>query len=123
MNITVELSIGGRTYPVSCSEAEAPRIRELGKILSRRFYDLANDLKGCQATDAHIMVLLNLMALDDLEKADKAVQAAEAKADEAANAVAVPPPANDVEETALIVKAVEHLTGRVNLIAKQLRAA
>lgn len=111
MMTTVELNINGRIYPVGCTENEAPRIRDLGRQIQERASKLMAQFNGAQVTEAHLMVLLNLMMLDELSEAQKAAKPAPA----------VPAPSNDDQE--LMVKAVEHLTARVISIADRLKAA
>jgi len=114
MTTTLELNINGRIYPVVCSEAEAPRIRDLGRQLQERASKLQAQFNGVHVTEAHIMVLLNLMLLDEVAEAKIAAKAV-------VPVPAAPAASNDDQE--LMVKAVEHLTDRVNSIAKRLKAA
>ncbi len=113
MTTTIELNINGRIYPVACSEAEAPRIRDLGRQLQERASKLQSQFNGVQVTEAHLMVLMNLMLMDELSEAQKKAVPAPAQQVQA--------PSNDDQE--LMVKAVEHLTARVISIADRLKAA
>lgn len=118
MNVTVEINLNGRIYPVACTQDEAPRLRELGRQLQERMAKLQGQFGDVSVTDAHLLVLINLMALDELSDAQKSAKPAP---------VAQPPvqaaaPQNDNEQ-AIMVKAVEHLTQRVISIADRLKAA
>lgn len=109
MTMTVDLAILGQTFQIGCTEAEAPRIREVGAQLAQRIQNLQRQM-GSSATLSQLLVINNLMTLDEL-----------AETQGVAAAPAAPAPSNDDQE--LMVKAVEHLTSRVNLIAQRLRAA
>lgn len=113
----IELNINGRIYPVACAEADAPRIRDLGRQLQERASKMLAQFNGVQVTEAHLMVLLNLMMMDELS--DLSAEARSAKAE--ARHIAAPAPSNDDQE--IMVKAVEHLTARVISIADRLKAA
>jgi len=116
---TVDIPLNGRSYAVACSEAEAPRIQELVKILHTRVMNLQMQMDQ-SVSDAHLLTMVSLMLLDELTTAqDKATvmqDAAEKAWDIAGHAV-------PAEERELMVSAVRHLTGRVNSIAERLRAA
>jgi len=112
---TIEITLNGRDYPVACSEAEASRIQDLAKQLNARTTNLQAQM-GTSVSDAHLLVMVNLMLLDELSDAQlKAVVAQEAAA-----AAAQKTPSDDEE---ILVSAVRHLTGRVNSIAEKLKAA
>ena len=118
MTMTVEITLNGRDYLVACSEGEAPRIRELAKQLTARVNNLQSQL-GTSASDAYLMVMVNLMLLDELSEAQLKVVAAQKSAQEAAAVAQKPAP----EEEEILISAVLHLTDRVNNIAKKLQAA
>jgi len=115
MSLTIELNINGRVYPIASSEAEAPRIRELGRQLHERAAKLQAQFSGVQVTDAHLMVLLNLMTMDELSEAQQGAKTAQVPAPK--------PVAEQNNDQELMVKAVEHLTTRVISIADRLKAA
>jgi cell division protein ZapA (FtsZ GTPase activity inhibitor) len=103
---------------VACSEAEAPRVKQIGEQLQARIAQLRADLGSAQVSDAHLFALVGLILMDELAEAKLA-------------AVPTPTPApapepikqDNSEETELFINAVSHLTDRVNLIAQKLRAA
>lgn len=108
MSITIEVSVGGRNYPIVCDESDAPRIRELSTQLAARASTLQTQMGGL-VPDAHLLVLTNLMALDELSETP------------AKTSMSTPTSNTDDEE--ILIQAVSHLTSRVNNIARQLRAA
>jgi cell division protein ZapA (FtsZ GTPase activity inhibitor) len=113
---TVNLTLNGRDYAVSGKPEDAPRLIALGEELRKRVEGLKAQLGGAIVSDAQLLVLVNLMVLDELDEARKAIFTAPQRA-------ATPKPAADSGEEALMVQAVEHLTGRVISIAQKLRAA
>jgi len=117
---TIEITLNGRDYPVACSEAEVPRIQELSKQLNARTTNLQAQM-GTSVSDAHLLVMVNLMLLDELSDAQlKAVVAQESAQEAIITATAQQTPSEDEE---ILVSAVRHLTGRVNSIAEKLKAA
>ena len=118
MSVTVEISINGRSYPVSCAESEAPRIRALGADLAARAAKLQAQLGGLVEV-SHLLVLSHLMALDELAEA-KSKAIAPVVVEKIVEKIVE---RDNSEEQEILVSAVAHLTGRVNLIAQRLRAA
>lgn len=120
MTMNVEIHVAGRPYDVACAESDAPRIRELGRELAARAEKLQNQLGGLVG-NSHLLVLTGLMMLDEL--ADLKVRAATPVTVEKIIEIEKIVEKDNAEEQAILVSAVEHLTGRVNKIAQQLRAA
>jgi len=119
MTTTIEITLNGRDYPVACSEAEATRIQDLAKQLNARTTNLQAQM-GTSVSDAHLLVMVNLMLLDELADAQlKAVVAQET----AQEAMAMTAQQILPDEQKILVSAVRHLTGRVNSIAEKLKAA
>ncbi len=115
----VEVPLNGRTYPIACSEAEAPRIQELVKQLHARVMNLQMQMDQ-PVSDAHLLIMVNLMLLDELSTAEDKATVMQEAAEKAWDIAKESVPA---EEREIIVSAVRHLTGRVNSIAEKLRAA
>lgn len=120
MSVTVEINIHGRNYPVVCNEADAPRIRELGRDLSARATKLQSDLGGLVEA-SHLLVLTNLMALDELLDA-KSRATMPVTIEKIVEVEKIIEQDNSAEQE-ILVQAVTHLTNRVNSIAQRLRAA
>jgi cell division protein ZapA (FtsZ GTPase activity inhibitor) len=113
MTTTLDINLNGSRYPVACSEAEAPRIKYIAEQLQSRLAQLRQDLGQAQVSDAHLFALMGLILMDEVTEAQSKsapVHAPAASQDHSS-------------ETELFINAVSHLTDRVNLIAKKLRAA
>lgn len=111
MSVNLDIQLNGAKYPVACSEAEAPRVKQLAEQLQTRLSALHKDLGYAQVTDAHLLALMALMLMDEVSEKSNA------------SAASVPVPSANAEEQELFIHAVSHLTERVNLIAQKLRAA
>jgi cell division protein ZapA (FtsZ GTPase activity inhibitor) len=115
MTTTLEIQLNGARYPVACSEAEAPRVRQIAEQLQSRLAGLHKDLGHAQISDAHLLALMGLILMDEV-----------AEAQSKAASAPIPEPAliqDNSEDTELFINAVSHLTDRVNLIAQRLKAA
>ncbi len=60
----VNIMIHGRTYGVGCDPGQDKRVRELGQYIDKRVREIAGS--GGPATEAHLLVLSNLVLADEL---------------------------------------------------------
>jgi cell division protein ZapA (FtsZ GTPase activity inhibitor) len=111
MTTTLEIQLNGSRYPVACSEAEAPRVRQIAEQLQARVAQLRKDLGSAQVTDAHLFALMGLILMDEIAELKATATIAPTRQDSGENG----------EE--IFINAVSHLTDRVNLIAQRLKAA
>ena len=125
----IDVSLGGRTYPVVCGEGEQAHVLELAAGFDGILKRVSQGAQG--ATDAQLLVLAGLTMADkvyDLEGETENlrgdVRALEAQLAEmrgqmdALRAGLVSP-----EEEEEVTAAVEHLTRRVEAIAARVRSA
>jgi cell division protein ZapA len=105
MNNTIELSLMGRNYQLSCPPDQQVRVRELAVMVEEK---MRLALSASQGTvgEVRLFLLAGLMLADDVMEA----KASETKALQKVNTAI-----SDEEE--LLVSAVEHLSSRINSIA------
>lgn len=65
----VALTLNGRAYTVACAEGQEDRLRYLASKLDARLKTVARS--AMSASDAHLLAVVGLMMVDELEDAQK----------------------------------------------------
>lgn len=109
----VTLSINGRPYKIGCDEGQEDRVMELGSYINNTVSQISS--AGAATNDSHLLVLASLVMADELF---------ESRINGNGHAAPAPQPETATpgdEETYL--ELVEHLTKRVEELAKRLEAS
>ena len=108
-NVKVDIQLLGRPYSVACEAGEEKRLEALAGYLDAKLRTLSGSISS--ATESRLFMLAALMLADE-------VYDLKASAPSTRNSLQ----ANDTHE-ATYVAAVEHLTQRLQKIAKRLQGA
>lgn len=107
----VSVSINGRKYGMECDDGQEGRVIDLGQYVDHKVRQIAS--AGAAAGESHLLVLTSLMLADEVMELKKYV--ANGNAPSAAGAASA-------EDEDLIVKAIDHLAGRIEAIAAKMGA-
>jgi cell division protein ZapA len=108
----VNLNINGRNYGIACDAGQEKRVKELGYYIDQRIKEISR--AGAASNDSHLLILTALMLADEIfDQRDELSDLAE-KAQE-----------NEEirEEDALMVRAIDHLADRIDLVAGRIAKA
>ena len=107
----VDITLGGRHYPIACDDGQEDRVRRIAAYIDKKITTMGS-LAG--ATDTHILVMASLMLGDELFDAHSRLETArtENTGDEAGG----------VEEEA-VASSISHLANRLESIAARLEQA
>lgn len=108
----VNLNINGRNYGIACDAGQEKRVKDLGYYIDQRIKEISR--AGAASNDSHLLILTALMLADEIfDLRDENAELSEkAGADSAAQ-----------EEDALMVRAIDHLAERIDLIAGRIAKA
>ncbi len=67
----VDISLGGRHYPIACDDGQEERVRRIAAYIDEKITSMGS-LGG--ATDTHVMVMASLMLGDELFDARSRLQ-------------------------------------------------
>lgn len=104
---TVEVTINGRSYPISCEDGQEEHLRQLAAYVDKRVQELVNSLG--QVGDLRLLVMASLLIADELSEAFSAIE-------QQATAGAA-------TDDAALAESLENLAGRIESIAARLGAA
>lgn len=93
----VDITLHNMSYTVTCGPGEEARLREIVKIVDQKMNDIAKRVTS--ATESRLLMLTCLTLADELSEAKRLVETTASA------------------EEDLMVKAVEHLQGRVAAIS------
>lgn len=106
----VSVSINGRKYGMECDDGQESRVVDLGQYVDHKVKQIAS--AGAASGESHLLVLTSLMLADEIMELKKYV----------ANGNNPAAPGASPEDEALIVKAIDHLAGRIEEIATKMAA-
>ena len=108
----VNLRIHGRNYGIACDDGQENRVLELGRYVDERLKEISHS--GAAANESHLLVLTTLVLADEIydlrAHIDNVMKNMHAPHDERVSA----------EEEELIVRAIDSLASRIELIAGRL---
>lgn len=108
----VNLSINGRNYGIACDDGQEKRLKDLGYYVDQRMKEISR--AGAANNDAHLLVLTALMMADEIydlreDMRDVNSQLREKEGDE--------------EDEVLMIRAIDNLAERIDLIAGRIAKA
>jgi cell division protein ZapA len=104
----ISVSINGRKYGMECDDGQESRVVDLSQYVDHRVKQIA--AAGAASGESHLLVLTTLMLADEVMELKKHVANGNSP-------VSTGPSAEDEE---LIVKAIDHLAGRIEAIASKM---
>lgn len=105
----VSVNINGRKYGMECDDGQESRVVDLGQYVDHKVKQIAS--AGAASGESHLLVLTSLMLADEVMELKKYV----------ANGNTAPADfTTSAEDEALIVKAIDHLAGRIEAIAARM---
>lgn len=108
----VALIINGRSYNISCDDGQEKRLQQLGRTVDSKLREIAKS--GAATTEAHLLVLTSLMLADEiLDLRDNVAVLGDQ----------VEATAEVQKEEALIIRAIDSLADRIDVIAGRLQRA
>lgn len=108
----VNLNINGRNYGIACDSGQEKRVKDLGYYIDQRIKEISR--AGAASNDSHLLILTALMLADEIFDLRDEMSELSEKAGES-DAVR--------EEDALMVRAIDHLAERIDLIAGRIAKA
>lgn len=102
----ISVNINGRKYGMECDDGQEARVVDLSQYVDNRVKQIA--AAGAASGESHLLVLTTLMLADEVMELKKHVANGN-------NPIASAGPSGEDEE--LIVKAIDHLAGRIEAIA------
>lgn len=108
----VNLTINGRNYGIACDNGQEKRVKDLGFYVDQRMREIAR--AGAASNDAHLLVLTALMLADEVYELRDELSELNGR---------VRSIDNEREDDELMVRAIDHLAERINLIAGRIAKA
>ncbi len=108
----VNLNINGRNYGIACDAGQEKRVKDLGYYIDQRIKEISR--AGAASNDSHLLILTALMLADEIFDLRDEMSELSEKAGES-DAVR--------EEDALMVRAIDHIAERIDLIAGRIAKA
>jgi len=102
----VDISLGGRHYPIACDDGQEDRVRRIAAYIDKKITSMGS-LAG--ATDTHMLVMASLMLGDELFEAHSRLDTAGTE--------------SPVEEEESVAASISQLAGRLESIAAKLEQA
>lgn len=108
----VNLNINGRNYGVACDDGQEKRLKDLGYYVDQRMKEIGR--AGAANNDAHLLVLTALMLADEIFDQREDINDLNDRIDE-----------NDgnQEDEAHVIRAIDHLAERIDVIAGRIAKA
>ena len=109
----VTISINGRTYDIACDSGQEGRVVDLAAYIDQKLQQIARG--GGAYNDMHLMVLTSIIIADELleerqSAGEKSPRASRASSHE------------NREDDTMFVRALEHLTKRIDGIASRVQS-
>ncbi len=108
----VNLNINGRNYGIACDAGQEKRVKDLGYYIDQRIKEISR--AGAASNDSHLLILTALMLADEIFDLRDEMSELSEKAGESDAAR---------EEDALMVRAIDHIAERIDLIAGRIAKA
>lgn len=129
----VNLNINNKKYPIACDDGQEDRVHELATQIDTRVKEITAAGLGTR-NDSHALVLAALMMADEMDELRrKASFGKKPQAEQPKSTQATTQGSKTVEKIVykdlapedeqLIVGAIEHLTGRIDGLAKRMENA
>jgi len=114
----VTIYINGRSYNIFCDNGQEARVSDLAAYIDQRLQQISRS--GAAYNDAHLMVLASIVLADELFDAREAGKALKATSP----AVPTQPPVvANKEDDAVVLRVIEQLTRRVEIISARVQQA
>ena len=107
----VDISLGGRHYPIACDDGQEDRVRRIAAYIDKKITTMGS-MAG--ATDTHVLVMASLMLGDELFDAHSKLESTRAGAGGGTEAAA---------EEESVAASISHLANRLESIAARLEQA
>lgn len=104
----VNLMINGRAYSITCDDGQEQRVNNLGLYVDSRVKEIAK--AGAATNETHLLVLASLMLADEVYDLREGV-------------APVANGANQNEDEALVISAIDSLAERIDTIASRIQEA
>ena len=104
----VDISLGGRHYPIACDDGQEERVRRIAAYIDKKITSMGA-MAG--ATDTHVLVMASLMLGDELFDAHSRL------------ATARPSENGGAEADEAVASSISQLAGRLESIAARLEQA
>ncbi len=111
----VDITLGGRHYPIACDDGQEDRVRRIAAYIDKKITTMGA-LAG--ATDTHVLVMASLMLGDELFDAHSKLETARTENTGGSGGDS----AGGVEEEA-VASSISHLANRLESIAARLEQA
>ncbi len=108
----VTLTINGRNYGISCDDGQEKRVRELGYYVDQRLKEIGR--AGAATNESHLLVLTAIMLADEIFDARDHIEDIREHAGRTGEME---------EEGTMAARAINHLAGRISLIADRIQKA
>lgn len=108
----VNLSINGKNYGISCDDGQERRLRDLGFYVDQKMKEIAR--AGAANNESHLLVLTALMLADEVFDLRQDIADLSDQADVRDH---------EVQDETIMVRAIDHLAERINLIADRIQKA
>ena len=108
----VTVSINGRNYGISCDPGQERRVKDLGHYVDQRLKEIAR--AGAGGNESHLLVLTSLMLADEVFDTRDDLADANERASRSGEME---------EEETMAARAINHLAGRISLIAERIQKA
>ena len=99
----VDISLGGRHYPIACDDGQEDRVRRIAAYIDKKITSMGS-LAG--ATDTHVLVMASLMLGDELFDAHSRLETPRAD--------------NGGEDEEAVARSIGQLASRLETIAAKL---
>ncbi len=108
----VNLNINGRNYGIACDAGQEKRVKDLGYYIDQRIKEISR--AGAASNDSHLLILTALMLADEIFDLREEMAELSEKVSDGEGVR---------EEDALMVRAIDHLAERIDLIAGRIAKA
>lgn len=112
----LSVNINNRNYSMECDDGQEHRVMDLAAYVDSRVREIAS--MGAAGNESHLLVLTSLMLADEildlktrLAEASYAAQSARAQS------------GYTEQDEQIIVEAIDHLAGRIEMIAERIQKA
>ncbi len=108
----VNLNINGRSYGIACDDGQEKRLKDLSYYVDQRMKEIGR--AGAANNDAHLLVLTALMLADEIFDQREDINDLNSRIEENEGGQ---------EDEVLVIRAIDHLAERIDLIAGRIAKA